>query len=423
MTAEAHHLAADFVIAGANFTGMTAALALSHTLGPEYRIAIVDRREPTAALDDPRCFALSAGSRRLLDALGVWKRLAEATQDVVEIIITDSALDAAVRPVVLRYDNILDTGEAAASIVPGGALLSALHGACVETPSIRLAGGFEIAGWRTDAGIAEVSAADGRVVKAQLALAADGRKSRLAALSGIKTIETAHGQTGLVAVVRHSKPHNGAAVQHFLPDGPFALLPLPGNRCCVTWSETTSSAQRILGLDDARFLEEIVRRAGGRLGELSLEGRRASWPLSTQIARDFTGPRLALLGDAAHGVHPIAGQGLNLAFRDIATLAEDIAETARAGLDLGSDTALESYAQRRRFDATSSAGVFDAINRLFSNDNTILRSVRDAGMGLVDRMPGLKRMLVAEAAGLTGTVPQLMRPPAPPAHRPAEVQS
>ncbi len=419
MAAEVEHVSADVVVAGANFTGMAAALALSVTLGAEYRIAVVDRREPAATADDPRCFALSAASRRLLTALGVWSRLADAAQDVTEIVITDSPLEAAVRPVVLHYDNILGTGEAAASIVPAGALLSALHAACVASPSIVMAGGFEIASWRADAGMAEIAAADGRTVGAQLALAADGRKSRLASLAGIKTVVSEHGQTGIVTVVRHSRPHNGTAVQHFLPDGPFAMLPLPGSRSCITWSETTANADRCMALDDAGFLGEISRRAGGRLGELSLDGRRAAWPLSTKIARSFVAPRLALIGDAAHGVHPIAGQGLNLAFRDVATLAEEVGGAARIGLDIGADAMLDAYARRRRFDATSSAGVFDAINRLFSNDNTILRSIRDAGMGVVDRIPGLKRRLVEEAAGLTGEVPPLMQDPVGSVHRPA----
>ena len=209
--------------------------------------------------------------------------------------------------------------------------------------------------------------------------------------------------------VAHERPHNGVATQHFLPAGPFAILPLPGNRSCITWTEDAEAARTILALDDGAFLAEVDRRFGGRLGGLRLAGGRRSWPLAMHLARSYTRPRFALIGDAAHGVHPIAGQGLNIALRDVAALAECVADAARAGFDPGDTTALERYERWRRFDATLSTATFDALNRLFSSDIALLRSTRELGLGIVDRLPALKRLLVTEAAGLTGELPRLLR--------------
>jgi 2-octaprenyl-6-methoxyphenol hydroxylase len=228
-------------------------------------------------------------------------------------------------------------------------------------------------------------------------------------MAGIKTVGWDYPQAGIVTVVAHERPHGGKAVQHFLPAGPFAILPLTGNRSCITWSENREEAERILALDDAGFLAEIDRRFGGKLGALSLTGPRQSWPLSLHLARALVASRVALVGDAAHVVHPLAGQGLNLALRDVAALAEVLADAARVGLDLGDATALARYERWRRFDSWMSAAAFDGLNRLFSNDVTLLRSAREFGLGLVDRLPGLKQMFVTEAAGLSGEVPRLLK--------------
>ena len=360
--------------------------------------------------DDPRCFALSAGARNLLSRLNVWPALGAVAQDVTEIAITDTPLDAAVRPVLLRYDNRLDDGTTAASIVPSGALLAALRAEVERRTNIVRVNGFEIVSLDWQMSSILLTSGDSRAVRAPLLIAADGRGSRVRALAGIKTNHFPHGQTGIVCVIRHARPHSGCATQHFLPAGPFAILPLVGNRSCITWSETDQDAERILALDDAGFLSEIDQRVGGQMGAVDLEGPRASFPLSTRMARTFIGPRLALVGDAAHGVHPIAGQGLNLAMRDVAALAERIAQAVRVGLDLGDQPTLEAYERWRRFDATLSAGVFDGLNRLFSSDVALLRSAREAGLGIVNRIAPLKRQLVREAAGLSGEVPLLMQP-------------
>jgi 2-octaprenyl-6-methoxyphenol hydroxylase len=240
-------------------------------------------------------------------------------------------------------------------------------------------------------------------------VAADGRRSPLREAAGIKIVGWDYGQTGIVTTIAHARPHGARAVQHFLPGGPFAILPLKGNRSCVTWSEEEGEARRILALDDAAFLPEVDQRVGGRLGALELAAQRQSWPLEMHLVRSYVAPRFAVAGDAAHGVHPIAGQGLNLALRDVAALTEVLTDAARLGLDLGNGEVLTRYERWRRFDSAISAATFDGLNLLFSNDWALVRAVRDFGLGLVDRMPRLKEFFVREAAGLSGELPRLLK--------------
>ncbi|HVQ10465.1 MAG TPA: FAD-dependent monooxygenase, partial [Methyloceanibacter sp.] len=226
--------------------------------------------------------------------------------------------------------------------------------------------------------------------------------SRLRERAGIKCVGWSYPQVGIVTTVKHAKPHGGKAVQHFLPGGPFAMLPLKGNRCSIVWTE-----DRAIG--EAMFLAELSKRFGARLGDIALAGPRQSFPLDFQVARSFVGERLALVGDAAHAVHPLAGQGLNIGLRDVAALTEIVVEGARLGMDIGASTLLERYERWRRFDSAFSATVMDGLNRLFSNDNAPLRALRDLGLGIVDNAPWLKRALVREAAGVSGTVPRLLK--------------
>jgi 2-octaprenyl-6-methoxyphenol hydroxylase len=337
----------------------------------------------------------------------VWPSIASVAEPVVAIDITDSTLDAGIRPIVMTYDNHVDDGEPATYIVPASAVLKVLLEGVLREADVTLIAPDEIKSLEAAGAGANLGLESGRSLHACLAIAADGRNSALRDLAGIKSVSRSYQQTGIVAVVAHEKPHQGRAVQHFLPAGPFAILPLTGNRSCITWSEDDTHARRILALDDAAFLNEIDQRFGGKLGALTLEGRRQSWPLDLHLARSYTAPRLAVIGDAAHTVHPIAGQGLNLGLRDAAALTDSIAEAARLGVDIGSSTVLDRYQSWRRFDATVSAAAFDGLNRLFSNDSTLLRAARDAGLGIVDRTPALKDMFVREAAGLNGELPRL----------------
>jgi 2-octaprenyl-6-methoxyphenol hydroxylase len=404
----------DVIVAGAGPAGLAVALALSHAFTGELRVAVVDPAPRAGGGEDVRASALGTGSRRMLEVLGVWPRIADVALDVADVEITDSRLSDGIRPVLLTYEARLDSGEPAMSIVPNRDLNKALATTAgwargvtlvpnVSVASVDRGGPTQLGPWAT------ATLSDGRRLKARLIVAADGRRSPLRDAAGIRTIGWPHQQTGIVTMVRHDEPNRAAAVQHFLPGGPFAILPLTGNRACITWSEDADEAARLLAAPDADFLAALERRAGGRLGTLTLEGARGSWPLDTFLARSLMAERLALVGDAARGVHPIAGQGLNLGFRDAAALAQVIADAARAGQDIGSSAILEGYERWRRADGTMSAAGFDALNRLFSNDLGVLRTLRDAGLGLVDRMPSLKRRLIEEAAGLTGEVPRLLR--------------
>ena len=405
----------DIVIAGGSFAGLTLARAMAMCLGPEIAIAVVDPAgfASGSAAPDARASAISSGSWQLLAALGLADSLKDAVEPVLAINITDSPLEAALRPRLLSYENVLADGSPASMIIENAALKQALEAVVRDTPGIELIGGTEITDLEVSAERATATLGDGRTINAALVVAADGRRSRLRELAGLKTTGWSSGQVGIVTNIFHAKPHQGRAVQHFLPSGPFAALPLKDragkHSSSIVWTEEAETGRRLVALNDERFLEEIERRLGGRLGSLALDGARGVWPLETHLARSYIAPRFALVGDAAHGVHPLAGQGLNLAFRDVAALTECLVDSARLGLDLGTDEVLERYQRWRRADSTLSAAAFDGINRLFASDSGLLRAVRGIGLGLVDRVDGLKRQLVVEAAGLGGDVPKLMR--------------
>jgi 2-octaprenyl-6-methoxyphenol hydroxylase len=399
----------DVAISGASFAGLALACALVDALGPEFKVVVIDRVAAAAPRPDARAFALSAASKHLLEAIGAWPAIADEAQPVDGIDITDSSLEAGVRPVLLAYDNVTEGGDPATHIVPAGPLWEALRTKARSHPSITQLAPAEIVAFSADDAGARIDLAGGRQIAAALVVAADGRRSALREAAGIKVIGWSYPQTGIVTTVSHERPHAARAVQHFLPGGPFAILPLTGNRSCITWTEEAREAKRILALDDAGFLAEVEKRFGGKLGAVTLAGPRQSWPLELHLARRYVGPRFALVGDAAHGVHPLAGQGLNLGFRDVAALTEVVAEGVRLGFDAGNAEALRRYERWRRFDSAVSAATFDAINRLFASDATLLRSVREAGLGIIDRVPVLKRFFVAEAAGLTGELPRLLK--------------
>lgn len=400
----------DIAIAGGSYAGLALACALASALEHQARIAVLERRDLAGpALADPRAYALSAGSKRLLEALGVWSGIADQAQPVSAIDITDSALEHAIRPILLTYETAVEGGEPAMWIVDGAALHAALLNVARHTAGVTLLGGAEARGFSaTDTDVA-VDLTNGSPLRARVLVATDGRRSPLREQAGIKLVRWSHEQIGIVTRVHHERPHNGRAVQHFLPGGPFAILPMCDQRSCITWTEARDRGEAILKLDDAGFLAEVEQRFGHRLGALRLDGPRASWPLEFQIARAMVARRFALAGDAVRSVHPLAGQGLNLAFRDVAALTQCLAESMRIGLDAGDYTALERYERWRRFDSVTSAAAFDALNGIFSNDSVLGRAARDAGLGIVERLPGLKQAIVREAAGQSGDVPRLLR--------------
>lgn len=399
----------DVIIAGGGFVGLALALALAKLAPAGYRVALIDAEAPDAGKDDPRASALSASTRRLLTVLGVWPALHSEAQPITSIEITDSPLNSSLRPHFLGFDRDDETGDSGASMVENRHLRAALQEAARAEPAVETFAPDSASDFRVTPFGVTVTLAGGDEIEAGLLVAADGKRSGLRERAGIKCVGWSYPQTGIVTTVAHAKPHHGRAVQHFLPGGPFAILPLKGNCSSIVWSEDKSRGEAIMALDEASFVAELTKRFGHRLGAIALAGPRQSFPLDLQIARTFVAERLALIGDAAHAVHPLAGQGLNIGMRDVAALAEILVEGARLGLDPGTASLLQRYERWRRFDSAFSAAVMDGLNRLFSNDNVALRALRDLGLGLVDRAPQLKRFLVREAAGVTGEVPRLLK--------------
>ena len=389
--------------------GLALGCALHDAMGDTARMAVVD---PTLLRGGPardvRASALSAGSQHLLAALGMWPALAEHAQPVTGVDITDAALEDVFRPILVSYDNTVDGGEPATYIVENEQLARAVIAGAQKRPALRLVHAA-VASHAVDEHGVTVTLGDGERLRAALLVAADGRSSRVREAAGINVVGWKYPQVGIVTTVEHAKPHRARAVQHFLPSGPFAILPLKGNRSCITWTEDENEGRRIVALGDTEFLAEAERRFGYRLGQIALAGPRALWPLEMHLARALVADRVVLVGDAAHLVHPIAGQGLNLGLRDVAALTEVVTDAARLGLDIGSSIVLGRYERWRRTDSALSAAAFDALNRLFSSDWTLMRTARSAGLAIVDRLPVLKQFFVAEAAGLTGEVPKLLR--------------
>ena len=399
----------DVVIAGGGLVGRALALALAKLAPQGFRVVLVDAEpaQPSgSAAEDARALALSAGTRNLLAAIDVWPLLAPKAQAIESIDITDSAPNAALRPHFLGFDDELK--GAGAVMVEHGDLRRSLAAAAAKESAIELRSAERTTDFATDDFGVVVQLGSGAKIAATLLVAADGKRSELRERAGIKCVGWSYPQIGIVTTVAHARPHHGKAVQHFLPAGPFAMLPLTGNRSSIVWTEEGERGKAIMEAGEDRFLDELTKRFGFRLGEIALAGPRQSFPLDLQIARSFVADRLALIGDAAHVVHPLAGQGLNIGMRDVAALTETVVEAARLGLDIGAVLQLERYQRWRRFDSAFSAAVMDGLNRLFSNDSAPLRALRDLGLGLVDRAPPLKRFLAREAAGGTGTVPCLL---------------
>jgi 2-octaprenyl-6-methoxyphenol hydroxylase len=399
----------DVIIAGGGFVGMTLALALGGAAPKGFRLALVDAESPERKTTDARASALSAASKGLLSVLGIWPELAGNAEAIASIEITDSSLDAVLRPHFLGFDDDLKPGESGAYMIENEDLIGALDRAATRDPAIESLAPDSVIGFETTPFEIQVKLASGGTLDGKLLIAADGKRSRLRERAGIKCVGWSYPQIGIVTTVAHAKPHHGKAVQHFLPGGPFAILPLKGNRSSIVWTEDKATGEAIMAAKEGAFLAELAKRYGGRLGDVALAGPRQSFPLDFQVARSFVAERLALIGDAAHSVHPLAGQGLNIGLRDVAALTEIVVDSTRLGLDIGASSLLERYERWRRFDSAFSATVMDGLNRLFSNDNAPLRTLRDLGLGIVDNAPWLKRALVREAAGVSGTVPRLLR--------------
>jgi len=399
----------DILIAGGGLSGSALALALA-SVG--FSATIVDPVPPLERSNenfDGRGYALALTSQRLLKAIGIWPSVSDQSQPILQIKITDGRAGEAPSPFVLEFDHAEIEEGPMGYMVEDRYLRRALLRKLGETASITQIDRDTVVSQEVDGAGVSVSLASGRTIRARLLIGCDGRRSGTAHRAAIKRTGWDYGQTALVCAIEHERPHHGIAHQFFMPPGPIAILPLPGNRSSIVWTESTDEAARIQALNDEDYLDTLRPRFGDFLGQIKLAGQRFSYPLDLTLANSFVSERVALVGDAAHGVHPIAGQGLNAGLKDIAALAEVLALAKRRGEDFGRIDVLDRYQQWRRFDVATLASATDGFNRLFSNDNGILRLGRDLGLGLVNSLPGLRRTIIREAAGLTGDLPQLLK--------------
>ncbi|WP_142637272.1 FAD-dependent monooxygenase [Ruegeria faecimaris] len=399
----------DILIVGGGLNGPALALALAQT---GHRVTVIDalaEKVRKNAAFDGRAYALALASQRLLEAIGVWSRVAKHAQPMLEIKVTDGHAGAGPSPFFMHFDHAEIEEGPMGFMVEDRHLRRAFLDAMAAEKAITQISGKTVVSQQTSGTGVSLTLDDGAVVKGALLIGCDGRRSGTAERAGIKRTGWDYGQTALVCAIEHDLPHHGIAHQFFMPPGPLAILPLTGNRSSIVWSERTEMAKRINALPEEDYLQVLRPRFGDFLGEIRLAGDRFTYPLNLTIANSFIGERMALVGDAAHGMHPIAGQGLNAGLRDVGALAEVLTLAGRRGEDISSPLVLERFQEWRRFDTASLAMATDVFNKLFSNDNPLLRIGRDIGMGVVGSLPGLRRGFVREAAGLTGDLPKLLQ--------------
>ncbi|MCA0908250.1 FAD-dependent monooxygenase [Ruegeria marisrubri] len=401
--------ASDILIVGGGLNGPALALALAQT---GHSVTVIDALAEKVRKDaafDGRAYALALASQRLLDAIGIWDRVAQHAQPMLEIKVTDGHAGTGPSPFFMHFDHAEIEEGPMGYMVEDRHLRRAFLDAMAEEPRITQVSGKSVVSQQADTANVTVTLDDGTTLGGSLLVGCDGRRSGTASRAGIKRTGWDYGQTALVCAIEHELPHNGIAHQFFMPPGPLAILPLTGNRSSIVWSERADTAQHINALPEDDYVQVLRPRFGDFLGEISLAGDRFTYPLNLTIANSFISDRMALVGDAAHGMHPIAGQGLNAGLRDVGALAEVLTLAGRRGEDIGSLMVLERYQEWRRFDTASLAMATDVFNKLFSNDNPLLRLGRDIGMGVVGALPGLRRGFVREAAGLTGDLPRLLQ--------------
>lgn len=389
----------DMLVVGGGYVGLSVAAAVKQA-APHLEIEVYEAAPEDAWRRDNRASAIIAAASRLLTVLGAWNDIETEAEPIRRMVVTDSRVGDPVRPVFLTFDGDVAEGQPFAHMVPNVAMVGALRSVC-ERLGVTIRHGMTATAFHNEGAAMRITRSDGETIRTRLLVACDGVRSKLRDMAGIKTVRWDYGQSGIVTTVEHERPHDGTAEEHFLPAGPFATLPLRGNRSSLVWTERTEDANRLVASDDLIFEDELERRFGHKLGHLKVAGDKRAFPLGLTLARDFVKPRFALAGDAAHGIHPISGQGLNLGFKDVAALAETIVEADRLGLDFGALNVLERYQAWRRFDTFRMGVTTDVLNRLFSNDIGPIRIARDFGLGLVDRMPRLKSYFIGEAAGVS----------------------
>ncbi len=394
----------EALIVGGGLVGLTLALALAKGGLKSVVIDMLDPAQVTDAGFDGRVSAIAFANCRMFRVLGIWERLASKAQPINDIVVSDSRGPRATgkggaSPFFLHFDHKEIGNEPLGHLIENRHIRIAQQAAVEAEPLITLIAPQTVPHVDfADDGVT-ATLGDGSIVQAAVCYACDGRGSRTRDAQGIKTISWGYNQTGIVTTVEHERPHDGVAQEYFMPVGPFAILPMTGNRSSLVWTEPTDLAPAFMALDDAAFAEEVANRFGDFLGQTKPVGPRWSYPLTLQLAREYVRPRLALVGDAAHGIHPIAGQGLNLGLRDVAVLAEIATDTARVGLDIGNIQSLKTYERWRRFDNVALAAGTDVLTKLFSNDIAPVRLARDIGLGIVNEIPPLRRLFMRHAGG------------------------
>lgn len=399
----------DILIVGGGLNGLTLALALASGGLPSRVIDAMPLDQQRRGNFDGRAYALSVSSVRMLEVLGIWSKVADNAQPICDIKVSDGRAGEGASPLFLHFDHHeIEEGPMGQMLEDRYLRVALLDAVANETLITHETDRRVIAQDALPGGV-RITLDDGEVRDGAVLIGCDGRNSQVAFRAGIKRTQKNYAQTSLVCAVAHEKAHDGIAHQFFMPAGPLAILPLPGNKSSIVWTETTARAAEIAAMNDAQYLDALRPCFGDFLGEISLAGTRFNYPLALSLAQSLTAPRVALAGDAAHGIHPLAGQGLNLGLRDVAALAQVLTEAKRRGEDTGAQDVLERYRRWRGFDIAALSAATDSINRVFSNDNSALRAGRDLGLAAVNRTPPLRRALIRQAAGLTGDLPELLR--------------
>lgn len=397
-------ISCDVTVIGGGMVGLTAAIGLAQS---GFDVAVVDRApkgDLTAVAYDGRASALAFATCRMLEALGIWRHMEKFAQPINEIRVSDGP-----SLMHLHFDHKALGEGPLGNMVENRHTRIALFDRVSELDNIHLFLGTEIENMERTADKTVVSLADGHQITSRLLLGTDGRNSMVRRDAGIPVSVFDYKQQGIVCSIEHELCHEGIAHERFLPAGPFAILPLTGNRSSLVWTEKAHLVKTIMTLPERSFAAEVQRRTGDFLGKVKPVGGRWAYPLSLQYADNYTDTRMAILGDAAHGIHPIAGQGLNLGLRDVAALVEVITENASVGLDIGSEQVLDSYSVWRHADNAALIGVTDILNRLFSNDVAPVRAARDIGLAVVNEIPPLKNFFMSHARGTVGELPKLLR--------------
>lgn len=398
----------DILIAGGGMAGLCLALSLARG---GLQVTIVEPMSVEAMTNnrfDGRVSALAFAGVRMLGALGVWPRLESNAQPIKDILISDGSLERSTSPLSLHFDHH-EIGEPLGHIAENRDIRASLISSINDESRISLLTSVKVEDLVIDRSAVCARLSSGTQIAAVLCVAADGRDSALREGQEIHTVGWNYPQTGIVTTVAHQLPHQGVAYEHFLPSGPFAILPMTGNRSSLVWTEKTKAAAKMMQLDDGDFANEIARRFGDHLGKVTLQGPRWAYPLRLELTRAYVKQRFALVGDAAHTIHPIAGQGFNLGLKDVAALAETILDSARLGLDYGEEEILKRYERWRRFDSFAMAAATDGVNRLFSNDLPPIRLARDMGLGIIDQITPLRRFFMRHAGGDIGRLPKLLK--------------